>query len=103
MGKLISLKIINEIIFRYSEGESANSIAVDLGIACGTVTSHLRKNDIRVRPLSERYINTVDKTVFDKINENLAYWIGFLMADGNVTGEELMSNIPPNKNHYNSF
>lgn len=82
----------NEIISLYLKGYSTIAIAEEkYGISSGGVTSILKRNNISLRSLKEtnrRY--SIDHNSFSfnsvyEITEEQAYWVGFLMGDGNVT------------------
>ena len=77
--------IIQEIIQKYQQGISARQLGFEYDVADVTITSFLRRHNIFIRNRSNaRRTNQIKEDVFDTITEESAYWIGFLLADGNV-------------------
>ena len=74
------------IIKRYKNGEAYTKIAKSIKKSSRYVRRILVENDIFIRNLSQSHeIYSFDKTFFKKIdNEEKAYVLGFLYADGNV-------------------
>lgn len=85
-GKLTDQQKI-DIVKEYTEDQETtlNSLGRKYKVNYGTIGSILRKRGVSIRNnqsvLSRIY--TLDETVFEKIdNEEKAYWLGFLYADG---------------------
>ena len=76
---------IDEIVSSYRKGESSLAIAARLGVKPQTVRYHLIQLDVERRSYSDaRREHPLNENAFEYITEESAYWIGFLMADGNV-------------------
>ncbi len=76
---------IDEMIQRYLAGETQETMARAYGLAWETIKEVLISNGVILRNRSEanrRY--TLDEAAFDTITTESAYWIGLLMADGNI-------------------
>tara|TARA_Y100000034_G_C6888167_1_gene408117 strand:- start:104 stop:1042 length:939 start_codon:yes stop_codon:yes gene_type:complete len=69
----------------YLSGMSSLKIASKLARSKYAILQSLKRQGITRRSTSEacRSLN-IDETVFDELNEYSMYWIGFLLADGNV-------------------
>ena len=77
--------IVEDIIAKYVGGKSARQLSFEYGVVDITITSLLKRHDIFIRNRSNaRRTNQIKEDVFDTITEESAYWIGFLLADGNV-------------------
>ncbi|RLC89080.1 MAG: hypothetical protein DRJ03_00560 [Chloroflexi bacterium] len=77
--------IAKEIVGKYEGGTSARQLGFEYGVADVTITSLLKRRDVFVRNRSNaKRTNQIKEDVFDTITEESAYWIGFLLADGNV-------------------
>lgn len=73
------------VVFRYESGDTVYQIASDYEINAQTVCNILERASCPRRSSSERHRKyRLDESVFDNITRRSAYWIGFLMADGNV-------------------
>lgn len=72
---------INEIIARYLDGDSPLMIARSFNTYKRNILLLLEKNNVSMRGRKE---NIVNHNAFKEINEQSAYWIGFLMADGGI-------------------
>lgn len=72
-----------DIAVRYLEGESAAKLAAEYGLHRNSIYKILRVNGVprRSRNLS---VCSLNENVFDVVTPEGAYWIGFLMADGNI-------------------
>jgi len=77
--------IAKQVIVDYSFGISARKLGFKYGVADVTITDFLKRNDIFIRNRSNaKRTNQIKEDVFDEINEESAYWIGFILADGNI-------------------
>lgn len=89
-------ELSDEIIQEYNNGKSARQIGFKYCIANVTVTDFLKRNNIKIRKHPEanrmRYGYGLNENVFDEINEESAYWIGFILSDGNVYKGDRNSN-----------
>ncbi len=77
---------VQQIIQDYESGISSVKIAEKYSVSKPTILSRLHNNGVVLRPRSQcnrKYL--LDENVFEIINEESAYWIGFLMADGYIT------------------
>ena len=78
-------QIIQEIIDKYNDGKSARRLGFEYDVADVTITSLLKRQGIFIRNRSNaKRTNQIHEDIFDTITEESAYWIGFLLADGNV-------------------
>lgn len=86
MSYHLSSEEVNEVCERYQAGESGTQIARDFGISAPAIYMWLRKRDVPRRSSSEAQRKClVNENVFDQLTEESTYWIGFLMADGNIS------------------
>jgi hypothetical protein len=77
--------IIQEIIQQYNGGMSARKLGFKYKVADVTITSLLNRNCVFIRNRSNaQRTNQIIENAFDIITEESAYWIGFLLADGNI-------------------
>lgn len=77
--------VIQEIIKKYGEGKSARQLSFEYDVADVTITFLLKRHGIFIRNRSNaKRTNQIKEDIFDVITEESAYWIGFLLADGNV-------------------
>lgn len=87
-----SAKIVQEIIDRYNAGMPARQLAFLYSVADVTITALLKRYGVAIRNRSNaRRTSQIKEDVFDTITEESAYWIGFLLADGNVYHPEKRS------------
>jgi Mor family transcriptional regulator len=80
-----------EILASYQHGLAASQIASRYGIHDQTVYNILERHRVTRRTLSEAAITYPrNEHAFDVIdNEEAAYWLGFIAADGNVSNGRL--------------
>lgn len=76
----------------YLEGRSSYWIAEKYGVNRTTIIVILKKNEIAIRGPSEaRRTCVCDDSYFQSLDtEEKAYWLGFLMADGCVSGNNIV-------------
>lgn len=76
-----------EIIKRYQQGESCQTIADSFKVTFNTISNILEKNNI---PRNNKYKNlNLDENYFEKIDRiDKAYFLGFMLTDGNVSTKE---------------
>ena len=77
---------INYIINDYSSNLSTTKLAKEFNVTTQAIRKILQENNVNLLSLKE--INRVkfprNSFAFNTIDENSAYWIGFLCADGTV-------------------
>src|SRR5260370_4667688 len=80
-----------EIIAIYQQGLPASTIASRYGIEDQTIYNILERNGVKRRSKSAAAITYArNEYAFDVIdNEEVAYWLGFIMADGNISNGRL--------------
>lgn len=77
--------VVEEIVTKYRNGKSSRQLGFEYDVADVTITFLLKRQGIFIRNRSDaRRTNQIKEDVFDTITEESAYWIGFLLADGNV-------------------
>lgn len=84
----MKIEIENKVIDYYNNQKiSSNKIAKLLNINVKTVFAILKRNNIKVRTLSEAMLKySCNDYYFNNIDtEEKAYWLGVLFADGNIT------------------
>lgn len=75
-----------EICELYKSGESSVEISNKFDVSPDGVRRVLKRNGVERRNQKEAQRQyELDDTVFEEINEESAYWLGFLMADGCVS------------------
>ena len=77
--------IIHQAASLYATGMSIREVGKALGKSYGSANLYLKAAGVKARPSSKR-VHTLDETFFDEIDSpEKAYWLGFLLADGNVS------------------
>lgn len=77
--------VVSEIIKKYEGMKSARQLGFEYGVADITITSLLRRRGVNIRNNSDAHrTNQIKEDIFDTINQESAYWIGFILADGNI-------------------
>lgn len=90
----------------YVLGLSSNKIAKELQISTSSVKKILKKHNVSIRDSSfSHQIYNVNEDVFENIDSHeKAYWVGFLTADGTITGGRLkLALATKDINHLESF
>lgn len=80
-------------------------VAEQLKISVKSFSAYLKKKNVNMRFTYKRPNVTFDKSFFKKIeSEKQAYWLGFIMADGNVYKNRLSIELSSiDDNHLNKF
>jgi intein-encoded DNA endonuclease-like protein len=87
---VLNEKQINEIINLYNGGVKVREIYYKIGISPCVIERCLLENGFKLAT-KNKYI--VDHTIFNKIdNEEKAYWLGFLFADGHIRKRKKIEN-----------
>jgi len=74
-----------KIVELYNAGMPSTKIAKQLDMSFSSVLDTLKRQGIEIKSKTDRHRKyTLDENVFSSINEQSAYWVGFLMADGCV-------------------
>lgn len=74
----------------YEIGISCTDIGRQLNMSHTTVLKYVRQHGIEVRPANSKRKVEIDDHFFDVIDtEEKAYWLGFITADGNVSGNRI--------------
>lgn len=77
--------IVQHVIEEYEKGVSARQLGFKYNVADVTITSLLKRNNVFIRNRSDaKRTNQIKEDIFDTITEESAYWIGFILADGNI-------------------
>jgi len=77
--------IAEAIVQKYQNGMSARQLGFEYGVADVTITGFLKRRGVFIRNRGNaRRTNQIREDIFDTITEESAYWIGFLLADGNI-------------------
>lgn len=80
-----------KVIELYKSGVSQSVIEKELQMTRKTIRELIKSSNLHYKTKSEqwliRYGNELDETIFDELNEESLYWIGFLYADGHITKE----------------
>lgn len=85
MNKVTPVEIASFISLYTEENKTLADIRRLTGWSERTISKYLKSNDIKVKLVNGNQQYTLNKHVFDRIdNEQSAYWLGFLMADGCV-------------------
>jgi len=98
MARILTCRDEKEIAQHYRDGKSTSEIARLFGKSYGCIWKALKRNKISKRSNSEgqklkpRKLQ-LDESAFDFIDERSAYWVGFLMADGNIHRTKFCSPI----------
>lgn len=76
----------DDVMEDYLSGKPSGKIAKEKGVSPATIIRFLKHKNIprRSNELAHRKC-TLDESVFDEINENSAYWSGFIAADGTIS------------------
>ena len=73
---------IQDIIIKYSEGESIKNIAEQHKVSTSSIRRLLKKNNIKLKGNKKHFFN---ENIFDTIDTaEKAYWLGFITADGYI-------------------
>jgi len=92
-----SLDKAEQIIELYSKGHSQSYIEKELNTTKKTIRSILlRKGILRTKEEQTKYIHldtTLREDAFDLIDDDSAYWLGFMYADGYITNPETTTAI----------
>lgn len=82
----------NKIVSLYNNNVSVYKIAEELGVDNGTIYNRLKKLGFNTSKRHRMYL--INDDYFENINnQNKAYWIGFLMADGYNSGKYIRADI----------
>ena len=88
------MKNLNEIIILYNNGCSIRQISNILHINRKTISKVLKNNNIEIRMqniTSKKYF--CNENYFEEINnQDKAYWLGFIMADGFIESKRKYGN-----------
>lgn len=83
MSKWITNEIKKEMVLKYEEGFTGGQLAEYFGYYLGTIYKTLKKCGVKRRHCHRIY--SLDESFFENIdNEEKAYWLGFITADGSI-------------------
>ena len=78
-----------EAIASYSAGEAPDAIGSRLGVSGVAIRGIVRRRGGKLRSLSEAMRHLpLNQDAFAYLSPEVAYWAGFLMADGSIGGRE---------------
>lgn len=76
------------MIERYQSGEICSDLAREFGVDRSSVYELLKRKGVQMHDRSYVFRKAsghlIDKTAFESITDDSAYWIGFLLADGAI-------------------
>lgn len=80
----------DSMVISYLSGKTAKESAEPFGLSYMACLSELKRRGIPIRVKSDYKKYEVDESIFEEIDtEESAYWLGFIAADGYVSGGNL--------------
>lgn len=77
-----------EICDLYKKGYNSTQLSKQFNVSQANISGILRRRNVKSRDNSTRQRRyKLNETIFNSINEESAYWVGFIMADGCVMSE----------------
>jgi hypothetical protein len=84
-GPICSVDIQKEICEKYKNGNTTSEISMEYSFSKTKILHILKYNDIMTRNASDKKRKyKIDEYIFNHLNENSLYWLGFIAADGNL-------------------
>ena len=85
------------MVSEYEAGELATALASKYGVHVKTVHRNLDSRGVKKQTKSyvarKTFGGELDEHAFDILTPEVEYWLGFLFADGNVSGNQLQINL----------
>lgn len=88
---------VSEILLLYEQGLSQKEIADKFKTYNTSIKRILERNNIRIKGISEMQEIVKENPFSDLEKEEVRYWLGYLIADGNVSNERNRINISSSK------
>ncbi len=81
----VDKKYWDEIILKNKQGKSISKLAEEYGYSRGSITTIIKNAGVEI--VNNQNIARMNENIFEEIDtEEKAYWLGFIYADGYVTG-----------------
>jgi len=100
------LHVESEVVSRYEAGEGCTALAREFDVQESSICRLLHRHGVQVRPKEKRNARkyTLQETFFDEVNPLSAYWAGFLLADGCISGTRVQLILQPrDEGHLRQF
>lgn len=94
-----------EIKNRYVNGESSVSLGKEFGVTHNSINGIIRRRGIKIRTWHEAHKTLpLNHNAFSEITPESAYWIGFLITDGCIQGNNVVLQLAEkDKDHVYKF
>ena len=85
MVKILSNGEVKSVVEEYNEGQSTTILGNKYNVSSTAINGLLKRRNVLLRSPGFHRNYAVDEGYFDKIDsEDKAYWLGFIVADGNI-------------------
>ena len=98
MRRVVTAEEKDGMVQLYISGYSARGAAARFGLSSECCTREAKKRGIPIKGVTKY---SVDDSVFEAVDtEEKAYWLGFIVADGNITKDVVSINLKASDEHH---